>query len=75
MRLEAHLPKNNKSRRISAIQRLLIWCGEGDLNPKCDVIYRISLIPCSLLKHMVSAGINTATTTNTANRRCNFSAT
>jgi hypothetical protein len=33
MRLEAKLPKNDKSRRISAIQRPLIWCGEGDLNP------------------------------------------
>ena len=28
-----NLPPNDKSRRISAIQRLLIWCGEGDLNP------------------------------------------
>ena len=26
--------ENDKSRRISGIRRLLIWCGEGDLNPK-----------------------------------------
>jgi hypothetical protein len=25
--------QNDKSRRISAIERLLMWCGEGDLNP------------------------------------------
>jgi hypothetical protein len=25
--------ENDKSRRISVIQRLLIWCGGGDLNP------------------------------------------
>jgi hypothetical protein len=23
----------DKSRRINVIRRLLIWCGEGDLNP------------------------------------------
>ncbi len=25
--------RNDKSRCINPIQRLLIWCGEGDLNP------------------------------------------
>src|SRR3977135_846486 len=25
--------RNNKSRRVNDLQRLLIWCGEGDLNP------------------------------------------
>ena len=33
MRLNGTVLKNDKSRRINAIQRLLIWCGEGDLNP------------------------------------------
>jgi hypothetical protein len=33
MRNENALPLNDKGRCISAIQRPLIWCGEGDLNP------------------------------------------
>ena len=27
------MPRNDKSRCTNLIQRLLIWCGEGDLNP------------------------------------------
>jgi hypothetical protein len=33
MQLTASATKNGKSRCMSHIQRLLIWCGEGDLNP------------------------------------------
>ena len=27
------MPRNDKGRHINSIQRLLKWCGEGDLNP------------------------------------------
>jgi len=33
MQSNQNLPKNDKSRYINLIQRLLVWCGEGDLNP------------------------------------------
>jgi hypothetical protein len=33
MRTAETSPRNNKSRSINMIQRLKIWCGEGDLNP------------------------------------------
>ena len=33
MRTDRRRTKNDKSRCINVIQRLLIWCGEGDLNP------------------------------------------
>ena len=33
MRTDPQTYKNDKSRCINVIQRLLIWCGEGDLNP------------------------------------------
>ena len=27
------MTRNDKSRWVNDLQRLLIWCGEGDLNP------------------------------------------
>ena len=33
MQRNQNLPKNDKSHCINLIQRLLVWCGEGDLNP------------------------------------------
>ena len=33
MRTDPQTHQNDKSRWINVIQRLLIWCGEGDLNP------------------------------------------
>ena len=33
MRTDAQTNRNDKSHCINVIQRLLMWCGEGDLNP------------------------------------------
>jgi len=33
MEKNQNCPENDKSRCINVIRRLLIWCGEGDLNP------------------------------------------
>ena len=33
MRTDPQTHQNDKSHWINVIQRLLMWCGEGDLNP------------------------------------------
>jgi hypothetical protein len=40
MKTEGDWFQNDKSRRVNDLQRLLIWCGEGDLNPDPQLITR-----------------------------------